>query len=77
VFNKRENIFYVAIGIATVMNEIAIETDVYVCLSLPLTLGMIAVGLWAFPKENLTTKFIPVNDSNFLSFPIIFSNKVC
>lgn len=43
--------FYLSIGVATVLNEFAIKTGIYVFISFPLALAVVAVGFWAFAKE--------------------------
>jgi hypothetical protein len=48
---NREWIFYAAAGAAVLLNELAIHYGVYWCISLPLTLGVVAIGFWAFPKK--------------------------
>lgn len=48
---NREWIFYAAAGAAVLLNELAIHYGVYWCISLPLALGVMAVGFWAFPQK--------------------------
>jgi len=48
---KREYLFYLSVAVATLLNELAIQSGIYVFVSLPLALGVVVVGLWAFRKE--------------------------
>ena len=48
---NREWIFYAAIAVAVLLNELAIHFGVYPCTFLPLMLGVMAVGFWAFPQR--------------------------
>lgn len=53
MFSNRENVFYFAVIVATFLNELAIEYGFAICISLPLALGVVAVGFWAFQKESI------------------------
>ena len=48
---NREWIFYAAIAVAVLLNELAIHFGVYPCTFLPLMFGVMAVGFWAFPQR--------------------------
>jgi len=48
---NREWIFYVAVAAAVLLNELAIHIGVYPCTFLPLMLGVMVVGFWAFPQR--------------------------
>lgn len=50
MFSNRENVFYLAFGLVALLHEFAIESGLYLFLSIPLALGVVAVGLWAFKK---------------------------
>lgn len=47
----KKTVFYLMIGFSTLLNELAIETGLFVFVSLPLILGVVAVGFWAFEKQ--------------------------
>lgn len=51
ILPKKQAVFYLVAGLAVLLNEFALETGLYVFLSLPLALGVVAVGIWAFRKE--------------------------
>jgi hypothetical protein len=50
---NREWIFYASVAAAVLLNELAILFGVYLCTFMPLMLGVIAVGFWAFPQKEI------------------------
>jgi len=49
--NDREWIFYAAAGSAVLLIEISFQFGLHVCIFPPFMLGVLAVGLWAFPEH--------------------------
>jgi len=49
--NDREWIFYAASGAAVLLTEISLQFGLHMFTLLPLMLGVLAVGLWAFPEN--------------------------
>lgn len=52
MISNREYVFYIAVILAVLINEIAIESGLAICISLPLVLSVVAIGFWAFPNES-------------------------
>lgn len=51
MFKNRENTFYLSIGIAVFVFGLSIQSGLYACIALPIALGVVMVGFWAFGKE--------------------------
>lgn len=51
MFNRKEWIFYAVVGVAVLLNEIAIHYEIAICTFLPLMGCVMAVGFWAFPAR--------------------------